>query len=231
VWRPRAGGLAWSTHAGRTIADVSFSPKGDELVTAGPGGAVVWSAATGKRLDELPSTGGDTKAVFSPDGSLVATAGTDKNARLWFVGTGALYRLLQGHTRAVLDVTFSDDGGLVATSGADSDGRIWKVATGERYPLQRTAFGPVRAIDFDSTGRWVAATGPLSVIIWSVPSARQLFYLRGHTGLLTDVAFAPSGPKLVSSGRDGTLRTYTCDVCTDINGMIHVAKVRLAQTG
>jgi WD40 repeat protein len=230
VWRPRARGPAWSVQTGRAIVDVSFSPKGDELVTAGTGGAVIWSAATGKELHPLSSPGGDTKAVFSPDGRLVATAGTDTNARLWFAGSGAPYRVLRGHTKAVLDVTFTDDGSLVGTSGADSDGRIWTVATGVHYPLQRTAFGPVRAIDFDSTGQWVAATGPISVIIWSVPRGRQLFYLRGHTGLLTDVAFAPSMPSLVSSARDGTLRTYQCDVCTDLGGMIHLAERRLAQT-
>ena len=231
VWHPRAAGLAWSAQTGRTIADISFSPKGDELVTAGAGGAAIWSTATGRQLHELSSAGADTKAVFSPDGRLVATAGTDTNGRLWYARSGRLYRVLRGHSREVLDVTFSDAGSLVATSGADSDGRIWTVASGVHYPLQRTAFGPVRAIDFDSTGRWVAATGPVSVIIWSVPSARQLFYLRGHTGKLTDVAFAPSGPRLVSSSRDGTLRTYACVVCTDLNGIIHVAEERLARTG
>ena len=231
VWHPLTGGQAWSAHIG---ADGSR-----RLVLAERGGA--GDRRTGRRrhlvrLDRAAvaraSVAGRRHArrCSRPTAGTSPPRGTTRTARLWFARNGSLYRVLRGHSKAVLDVTFSDDGSLVATSGADSDGRIWAVATGVHYPLQRTAFGPVRVIDFDSTGRWVAATGPISVIIWSVPSARQHFYLRGHTGRVTDVAFAPSGPKLVSSARDGTLRTYACVVCTDLGGMVHLAKQRLART-
>ena len=231
VWNPRTGVLVWSALQAGEVDDVAFSPQGDRLVTSGPHGADIWSVATGRRLHTLPSRGGDRKAVFSPDGRLVATAGWDANARLWFAGTGSLYRVLRKHTQPVTDVSFSDDGRRLATSSEDSDGRIWSVGTGVGFVLQRGAFGTVTAIDFDSTGQWVAAAGPISVLIWSAQTGRQLFYLRGHTSLLTGASFAPRTPTVISSSRDGSIGIYSCDVCLDLNGLITLAEIRLARTG
>ena len=128
-------------------------------------------------------------------------------------------------------VAFSDDGRRLATSGADSDGRIWSVGTGAGFVLQRSAFGPVRSISFDRTGQWVAAAGPISVLVWSAHTGRQLFYLRGHKALPTGVSFAPNTATLLSSSRDGTLRTYTCNLCIDGNGLVRFAELRIARTG
>jgi WD40 repeat protein len=127
-------------------------------------------------------------------------------------------------------VAFSDDGRLLATSSEDSDARIWAIKTGVGHVLQRSAFGPVSTIAFDPTGRWVAAAGPISVIVWTASTGRQLFYLRGHTSLLTGLSFAPQEAAVVSSSRDGTLRTYSCEVCVDLAPLVHLAEVRLART-
>src|SRR5713226_5737358 len=53
-------------------------------------------------------TGVDAVA-FSPDGQVLATAGTDSTIRLWAVATGEERALLQGHTDAVWAVAFSPD--------------------------------------------------------------------------------------------------------------------------
>jgi len=173
---------------------------------------------------------GVADSAFSPDGRLVATAGADANGRLWFVQTGNLYRVLRGHTKPLTAVAFSDDGRLLATSSEDSDARIWSIRTGVGHVLQRSAFGPVSTIAFDPTGRWVAAAGPISVIVWTASTGRQLFYLHGHTSLLTGLSFAPQAAAVVSSSRDGTLRTYSCEVCVDLAPLVHLAEVRLART-
>jgi WD40 repeat protein len=143
---------------------------------------------------------------------------------------GRPYRILRGHRRAITSIVFSSDSAVLATAGADSDVRIWNVANGTHFALQRRAFGPLAEVALEPTGRWVAGAAPISVILWSRTSGRQLFYVRGHTGVLTSVSFAPDAETVLTSSRDGTVRTYDCDVCADRDALVHLAKVRLVQT-
>jgi WD40 repeat protein len=230
VWDSRSGKLLWSAPEAGKVADVAFSPSGDIVATVGRVGAGLWSAATGRRLHRLVPRQDAVSVAFSPDGRLVAAAGTDGNGRLWFVSKGHLYRVLRAHKKPLTDVAFSADSRLLATSSRDFDARVWSVATGVAHVMERSSFGPIKAVDFDATGRWLAAAAPVSVIVWAAPSGRQLFYLRGHTSLVTGVSFAPEGPTLLSSSNDGTLRTYTCEVCVDLNELVHLAEHRIAQT-
>ena len=230
VWDPRSGTLRWSGTQGGTLEDVAFSAGGGALVTAGSKGSVLWSVSNGRRLHQLASPKGDVKAAFSPNGRLVAAAGSDGDGRLWFAGSGHLFRVLHGHVQRLTDVTFSRDSLHVATASADSDVRIWSVSTGKGRPLQRAAFGPVPDVDFDSTGRWIVAAAPISAVVWRSASGRQLFYLRGQQPLLTSASFAPRGPTVLTSSSDGTVRLYACTVCVDFASLVRLAEQRVAAT-
>jgi WD40 repeat protein len=64
-------------------------------------------------------------AVFSPDGSGIATASSDATARLWDTSTGRCLRTLSGHDGAVSAVAFRPDGRQLATASADKTARLW----------------------------------------------------------------------------------------------------------
>ncbi|KAI8721622.1 NACHT domain-containing protein [Fusarium sp. LHS14.1] len=73
---------------------------------------------------------GTVNAVaFSPDSSLLASASSDHNVRIWRVETGECIREFQRHKRPVRDVKFSPDSALIA-SKCDESIRIWKSDTG-----------------------------------------------------------------------------------------------------
>jgi WD40 repeat protein len=231
VWSPHAAGKPlWTAHQVGNVSLAAFSPEGDVLATVGPGTVVLWAARSGERLHALVAAGTEALA-FSSDGRLVATAGSDGNLRLWRTADGTLYRLLRGgHGKPLTGVAFSPDGRVVFTSGDDFDARAWQVASGSGRVLERASFGPLRGIAVDPRGRWVAGAAPITALLWSAVSGRQLFYLRGHTKVLTSVAFAPGGTTVLSSSRDGTLRTYTCAICGGLNSLVQEADERLART-
>ena len=69
--------------------------------------------------------------AFSPDGSLLALALSDKTVRLWDASTGREVRKLEGHTSSVRAVAFSPDGSLLASASGDETVRLWDASTGQ----------------------------------------------------------------------------------------------------
>ncbi len=69
--------------------------------------------------------------ALSPDGTTLATAGTDAVVRLWNLQTGALDRALAGHSFHLHTMAWSPDGTLLATHAwGDLTTRLWNVADG-----------------------------------------------------------------------------------------------------
>src|SRR5262245_39437090 len=89
-------------------------------------------------------------ASFSPDGSKVVTASSDKTARIWDAKTGAVLHELSGHAESVRTAQFSPDGTRVITASRDGTARIWNVATGG---VERTLAGHGEMLESAVTSR------------------------------------------------------------------------------
>jgi WD40 repeat protein len=68
--------------------------------------------------------------AFSPDGSKLATASTDKTARLWDTVSGQPIGESLTHDGGVWGVGFSADGRTLVTGGRGGGAQLWDATTG-----------------------------------------------------------------------------------------------------
>jgi WD40 repeat protein len=94
--------------------------------------------------------------AFSPDGSLLATASKDHDARVWEVATAQTLFRLQHNTK-VRDAQFSPDGRWVVT--ASGRVAVWDTRDGSPIVRLQGHRGAVAAAAFDPSGRWIATGG------------------------------------------------------------------------
>ena len=127
IWDLATGSVLTRLEHRTDLWEVDWSPNGTAIATVGEDGAVrVWDPETGEERYAIP--GGYIAVRFSPDGSLLATAGQD--LKVWNSATGEEVLAFDGHAGLVVAVDFSSDGSQLVSGGSDTLAKIWDVATG-----------------------------------------------------------------------------------------------------
>ena len=222
------------------IWDGVFQPELTELARVGaPVTALavddrvtVWTSE-GRKLVLDPATGDEVstesaprrkpRRVTGPDGSSATMRG-----RVVIVRQDGEAETLTGHRDRVTSVAFSPFGTLLATTSLDHVARIWSLPANElaRALQHNTA---VRDAAFSPDGHWLV-TAANRASLWDATDGELILRLQGHEGTVTAVAFDPSGRIIVTGGADGTVRTYRCDPCGDVDELVELADRRLAGT-
>jgi len=158
--------------------------------------------------------GGD-RFAFSPDASLLASAGSDHTVHVWDVETADVITVLRDHTDHVIGVNFSADGRWLATTAAFQDGtvRIWDC---DSWTQTCRAQSPHRTnamyVAFSPDSRSVVTSGYRGgVRVYDFDGARlDLRFERHHDDgeMVPHVAFSRSGDSFATSSWDRTLRLW-----------------------
>ncbi len=162
--------------------------------------------------------------AFSPDGSVLATAGDFLSFHTWDGQTGEAIAAFAGHSSPLRQVTFLDAGTLVS-AGEDQSCRVWQM--NPSWVLERTLGSKddpsiithrATAVDInrDSTQLLVASgipsrSGELQVFNIA-DGSRVLFLPRAHDDVIYAAKFSPDGKRIASAAADKYLRTF--DVAT-----------------
>jgi WD40 repeat protein/tRNA A-37 threonylcarbamoyl transferase component Bud32 len=143
--------------------------------------------------------------AFFPDGRHLATAGQDRDIRIWDLASGAMaLRIPRAHTKLITSLAIRPGSALLASAGEDGTIKLWDLRTGKPPVLLNRKGSYVTSIAFSADGKYLAAgAGDQTVRVWDPASGSVLHSHRGHMGPVLAVQFSPSEALLASAGEDG----------------------------
>jgi len=214
----------YSGHTG-PIASVTFTP--DERIASGSSDAntLVWKMNPAWALERTIGDVEDPTLLadrvlsldFSPDGSLLATAGGEPSRagelKLWNIADGTLVLSVpEAHHDTIFSVDFSADGKFLATGGADKAVRVFDVADGRQVRLFEGHTHHVLGVAWRSDGRLLVSCGAdTATKVWDFETGEQLRTLNFSQKQAAAVQFiGDSTNALVSSG-DNLLRLFQAE--------------------
>jgi WD40 repeat protein len=153
--------------------------------------------------------------ALSPDNRWLVTGSTGSKITLWdLTGTRQVPIELQGHSGRVNAVAFSDDGRWLAAASDDGVANVWDMRDptlqrtllrGHDLPLERVAFSPG-----DGQPYLVTLGDDPHARLWTVPEvAPDPIVLRGHQGLVWEVAVSAHGGWIASVAQDNTVNLWS----------------------
>lgn len=111
------------------VQGVRFRPDGQQIAAITRDGTVYFIAnanssrqggfSFGQQVSRREHIGALFALAYSPDSSLLATAGNDLTTRVWDTSTGAEKLTLYGHSESILSAFFTDNNSDLVTGGRD----------------------------------------------------------------------------------------------------------------
>lgn len=155
--------------------------------------------------------------------SVAVIAGSDRSLRVLDVGAGLTVRVVRdAHSRAVHTVALpqptcyashpSNFYDLLLSSSSDSTVHLWDIRADNCVMRFCQHVNRVHTLGatFSPCMRYVATgSEDQAAYIYDIRTGRRLVKLKGHTDVVTTVAFSPLYPQLATASYDGTVRFYS----------------------
>lgn len=213
-----------------SVYRLAFSPDGGRLLAVNGKAALVWNAASGKRVSELKSSRFHTPAglfrgkevmIGSWDGVIRLYEGGE--VKLRFHGPGGINALALHDGRHLLAASDSSGIAIIDVNPGPPDavtaGRIKALLEkldDESYETREAASRDLRALGFlaEEALRQAVQGSPSPEVRIRARVLRQALLeehrpLNGHTGRVRDLCFAADGNTLASCADDGTVRLWS----------------------
>lgn len=224
------------THTIDTFIPSDFAISPDQSVIAigeDDGDILVWDGFLEKELGAWSGHESRVESlVFSPDGTQLATGGTDSKASIWNSTTWSdtepfkieqLYQL-DAHKSSIFHIAYNQNGSCLVTSSADSKAIVWNlnstttlfnigeiVATlaGHTDVILQAAFLPLGSQHLirpsQPCGNQLVTVGyDQTIRSWNIGATSELKTIVEHEGYVEAVQYSPSGAYLGTASDDNS---------------------------
>jgi serine/threonine protein kinase len=208
--RSMIGGLDQSRSIMKTLR---FHPDGKTLVGITHTGRLqVWDVATRTVKIGLTEARGSSELSFSPDGKLLAYAGTKyQEIKIVDPASGKTVKTINDSTGH--GGSFSPDGKTLAVIDGDGTNsmQLWDVESGQSKAVFLRADDDLTLSNalYHPNGKTIAAWGQGNFVqLWDVASKKIRATVIGSGGQIETVAFDPKGERIAAGGGDKTVRIW-----------------------
>ena len=143
---------------------------------------------------------------FHPSGKILASAGRDREIRLWDIDRVKENRL-RGHHSMVSDIAFYQHGKMLISASHDHTVKFWDCST-RRLVKSITLPQHIWNFSVRPDGAMLAVANQNEIILWDLVHDRRQAILRGHSHLVWGLAFHPKKNILASASHDSTIKLW-----------------------
>ncbi|HEX3657065.1 MAG TPA: WD40 repeat domain-containing protein [Pirellulales bacterium] len=200
---------AWDLATGRQLishdnlqhVSTSLSVSSDGLLAATGdwnNEVVLWGMGerpTQQRLGKHPRA--VTRVMFSPDGSLLASAGQEGSVMLWNVAEARRVAWWKkAHDRIIHGLDFTPDGQQLVTCAEDQRTKFWNIESGQLVAELPKSADELRGVLVSPDGAHLALADTHGITLWKLPERTRLGKLDGEVRQINEMAFSVDGSKL-----------------------------------
>jgi eukaryotic-like serine/threonine-protein kinase len=187
-----------------------FHPNERQLLVLAADWANLWDISSGQLMRRFthPQL---HRAVFSEDGSQLATGSADGSIIIWDVFSGDR-KFSVKHQAVVECLAFSRDGRQLASGSRNQTAVIWDLRNGQNQVVI-TNTGRVLSADFNPDGTRLVVTCDIARVarVWDAQTGQPLSLPMLHEGNIFSARFSPNGRYIATASEDFTAKIWDAE--------------------